>query len=198
MSDILFGVFTVVWLVSRHLFYPLTCWSVYSDSSRLIKPACYRGTVGGLQGPLPVPQGTSHLLEPFRDPTGMVCWSDNIMLGFLAYLLILQCMMFIWSFSIVQVAVRVLRGKGADDIRSDAEEGDVEEGDEEGVVEEGDLEYEEAQLPEEEVGVEAIDSNEWKRRNGAKMVATSSGVRLSGHRDCKELLNRIGCDKQID
>lgn len=189
MSDILFGVFTIVWLVSRHVFYPLTCWSVYSDLSRLIKPACYRGTVGSLHGPLPVPHGMSHLLEPFRDPTGMVCWSDNIMLGFLAYLLILQCMMFIWSFSIVQVAMRVLQGKGADDIRSDAEEGDVEE---------GDLEYEEAQSLEEEVGVEAIDFNGWKRRNGTKRVATSSGVRLSGHRDCKELLNRIGCEKQID
>jgi acyl-CoA-dependent ceramide synthase len=112
------------------------------------------------------------------------------MLGFLSYLLVLQVMMVIWSVFIMRVAVRVLNGNSAEDIRSD-EEGEEEE-------EEEEFEYEEAQPIEEEVGVEAIDLRGWKRRTGGKSAAGSSGISLSGHSDRKELLNRIGCEKQIE
>ena len=64
--------------------------------------------------------------------------------------------------------------------------------------EEADYEYEEAQPFEEEVGVEAIDLKNWERRTGVKRTATSSGVSLPGHSDRKELLGRIGCEKQVD
>jgi len=112
------------------------------------------------------------------------------MFGFLSYLLILQVMMFMWSVFIIRVAVRVLKGNSAEDIRSDEEEEEDEEQEE--------FEYEEAQPIEEEVGVEAIDLKGWKRRTGVKRAASSSGISLSGHSDRKELLNRIGCEKQID
>ncbi len=191
ICDIVFGVFIFSWLLTRHVFYLVTCWSIYSDLPRLITPACYRGTADNLQGPFPVPEnGWSHLLDPFRDPLGSVCWNNNIMLGFLSYLLILQVMMIMWSVFIIRVAMRVLKGNSAEDIRSD------EEGEEYG--EEEEFEYEEAQPLEEEVGVEAIDLKGWERRTGVKRAASSSGVSLSGHSDRKELLNRIGCEKQID
>ncbi|RDL33014.1 uncharacterized protein BP5553_08453 [Venustampulla echinocandica] len=141
-------------------------------------------------GPFPIPQGWSHLLDPFRHPTGTVCFNDNIMLGFLSYLLILQVMMLVWSVFIIRVAVRVLNGKGAEDIRSDNEE--EENGEEE------EFEYEEARPLEEEVGVEAIDLTAWERRTAVKMATSSSGASLPGHIDHKELLHRIGCKKQID
>lgn len=169
----------------------MTCWSVYSDLPRLVTPACYKGSADNLQGPLPVPSDWSHLLEPFRDPAGTVCWNDNIMFGFLSYLLILQVMMVIWSTFIVQVAVRVLQGNSAEDIRSDDEGGEGEE--------EEESEYEEVQPLEKEVGVEAIDLKGWERRHAVKRAASSSGVSLPGPSDRrKELLNRIGCEKQID
>lgn len=189
ICDIIFGVFIFSWLLTRHVFYLMTCWSIYSDVPRLITPACYRGTADNLQGPFPVPENDwSHLLDPFRDPAGTVCCDNNIMFSFLSYLLFLQVMMIMWFVVIIRVAMRVLKGDSAEDLRSDAEE------------EEEESKYEKAQPLEEEVGVEAIDLKGWERRNSAKRAATSSsGVSLSGHSsDRKELLNRIGCEKQID
>jgi acyl-CoA-dependent ceramide synthase len=112
------------------------------------------------------------------------------MFGFLSYLLFLQVMMIMWFVVIIRVAMRVLKGKSAEDLRSD------EEGEEDG--EEEEFEYEEAQPLEEEVGVEAIDLMGWERRTSVKRAASSSGITLPGHIDRKELLNRIGCEKKID
>lgn len=187
MSDALFGVFVVVWLLTRHVLYPLVCWSVYRDLPRLIGSACYRGSMDKLEGPLPGPPSKSYLSEPFRNPVGTVCFDGNITLGFLACLLILQAMMFIWSVSVIRVVLRVLRGGSADDIRSDGEEEDAEEKIEQ-----------EAYAIEEEVGVEELNLQEWKHRTGAKKAGNSSGVTLSRNNDRKELLKRIGCEKQVD
>lgn len=88
----------------------------------------------------------------------------------------------------MKLVIRVLRGGNADDPRSDDEAGEEEE----------EYEYEEAQALEEEVGVEAIDLKNWERRTGVKRPAATSGVSLPGHSDRKELLGRIGCEKQVD
>ncbi|TVY62264.1 Sphingosine N-acyltransferase-like protein FUM18 [Lachnellula suecica] len=187
ICDIVFGVFIVSWLLTRHVFYMMTCWSVYSDLPRTITPACYSGTADNLQGPFPAPQhGWSHLLSPFRQPAGTVCWNDNIMSGFLACLLFLQAIMILWSVFIIRVAMRVLSGGSAEDVRSDVED-----------------EEEEELLPfEEEVGVEDIDLKAWERRmsvkRGGVANSTTSGISIPGHSDAKDLLNRIGCEKQID
>lgn len=182
----MFGLFMVTWFVSRHVFYPLICWSVYSDIPRLISPACYRGTADDLQGPFPVPDGWSHLLEPFRDPSGIVCWSKNIDFGFLSYLVLLQVIMIMWFALIVRVAVRVLKGSNAEDVRSDSE------------MEEESVEHIELNPIEEEVGVEDINLKQWERRTNAMRSTASTGISLSSPSDRKELLNRIGCEKQID
>ncbi|KAF3481579.1 uncharacterized protein GIQ15_04338 [Arthroderma uncinatum] len=189
VCDILFGVFIAVWFVSRHVFYIMTCWSVYFDLPRVTKPACFRGSAEQLRGPLPASSTWSDLLEPFLNPVGTVCWGNNIMIGFLSFLLILQVMMMIWSVSIIRVAIRVLKGNGAEDIRSDDEE---DEGDEE------EEHKDEAQPREEEVGVETIGLKDWVRRAGIGGGASSTSVRLSGQGHRKELLNRIGCEKQVD
>ncbi|KAI1074221.1 TLC domain-containing protein [Whalleya microplaca] len=191
VCDMVFGVFIVTWLLTRHVFYLMTCWSIYFDMPRVMPTACWKGTADNLQGPYPMPDGWSHLLEPFRDPAGTVCMDDGIRVGFLSYLLLLQAIMSMWSFFIVQVAVRVLRGASAEDVRSDEEEEEVQE-------EDSKPKHEESQVLEEEVGVEAIDFEVWKRRTRVKVAAGSSGVSLPGHSDRKELLNRIGCEKQID
>jgi acyl-CoA-dependent ceramide synthase len=92
---------------------------------------------------------------------------------------------------IVRVIIKVLKGGDAEDVRSDDEGGEEEE-------EEDEFVYEEAQPLEEEVGVEELDLRNWERRSGVRKQASSSGVSLPGHSDRKELLGRIGCEKQVD
>ena len=87
---------------------------------------------------------------------------------------------------IVKVAIRVLKGNGAEDVRSDDEF-------------ENEVGHSKASIPiEEEVGAEGIDFKHWERRIGIKKGTGSTSINLPGHRDRKELLNRIGCDKQIE
>lgn len=74
-----------------------------------------------LQGPFPVPDGWAHLLVPFYDPAGTVCISYNIMVVFLSYLLFLQVIMAVWFVVIMRVAMRVVNGNSAEDLRSDDE-----------------------------------------------------------------------------
>ncbi|KAK7984633.1 hypothetical protein PG990_013399 [Apiospora arundinis] len=188
--DVLFGVFMVTWFFTRHVFFMMACWSVYSDLPKQIPIPCFSGTDDNLMGPFQAPEGWSHLLEPFRNPSGIVCFTDNIRWGFLGCLLFLQVITIAWFITIIQVAIRVLKGGAADDVRSD-DEGEEEE-------EEEEYEYEEAQPLEEEVGVEAIDLKNWERRTGVKRASSSSGVSLPGHSDRKELLGRIGCEKQVE
>ncbi|KAI2464997.1 longevity assurance proteins LAG1/LAC1 [Annulohypoxylon bovei var. microspora] len=190
ICDVIFGVFAVTWFVTRHVVYLIACWSLYFDMPRVMPTGCYRGTAGNLEGPFPVPDDWSHLLEPFRNPAGIVCMNDGTRLGFLSFLLLLQAVMIVWFAFIVQVIIRVLKGDSAEDVRSD-EDGEDEE-------EEGEVEYDEPRTLEEEVGVESINFDVWKRRAGVREVSRSSGLSLPGHSDRKELLNRVGCEKQID
>lgn len=116
----------------------------------------------------------------------MVCWNDTILTGFLVYLLALQVIMVMWFALIVRVAIRVIKGSGAEDVRSDSE------------MEEEVVEHARSEPIEQEVGVEGIDLKQWERRTGSKRATNSTGITLPGHSDRKELLNRIGCEKQID
>ncbi len=100
----------------------VTCWSVYRDLPRLTPDACYRGPADNLRGPLPVPDDWSRFLEPFADPTGIVCFGANIAYGFLAFLLALQVMMMVWFTFIAKIIVKILKGERAEDVRSDTED----------------------------------------------------------------------------
>jgi len=168
----------------------MTCWSVHKDVARLLPSQCYYGSADNLTGPSPVPDGWSYLLEPVRNPQGTVCFTDGIRWGFLSALLFLLGLTIVWFTMILKVVAKVLRGASADDIRSDGEEEDEQVSSE--------YVYEEVQPYEEEVGVEAIDLKGWERRTGVKRTTTATSVSLPGHSDRKELLNRIGCEKQIE
>lgn len=180
----------VSWLVLRHVCFMMVCWSIYAHTPEIMPTGCFKGSNSNLVGPLEVPSGYSYLLEPFLDSTGLVCYNHTIKWAFLTPLLFLQVLIVIWFAMIVRVAVKVIRGDGAEDNRSD-DEADEEEEEEEFI-------YEEASALEEEVGAEGLDWKSWERRHGVKIQANSSGVSLPGHSDRKELLGRIGCEKQVE
>ncbi|KAF5571585.1 fumonisin biosynthetic ceramide synthase [Fusarium phyllophilum] len=121
LCDVVFCIFFITWIISRHVLYLMTCWSVYSDVPRIIEPSCFMGSANDLNGPLPVPNDWWHLIEPWLYPKGRVCHSDNFRVSILAYLLVLQVLMMIWFGFICKVAIGVLRGRTADDVRSDVE-----------------------------------------------------------------------------
>lgn len=193
MCDVVFGIFMVTWVIARHILYLMVCHSVWKDIPANIDYGCYSGAQGNMTGPFPAPDTFQHLLEPFRDPEGVVCFNHNIKWMFLSGLLALQVITLVWFWMIVQVAVKVLRGGQADDTRSDDEDDNYEDIDQEV------LEVAEpvAVKPlEEEVGVEAISLKGRPSSAGSKRyrkgVSSASGVTLP---DRKELLGRIGCDK---
>ncbi|RWA04847.1 hypothetical protein EKO27_g10253 [Xylaria grammica] len=183
LCDVMFGMFMVSWFLARHVLYMAVCWSIWRDAMDVMPIGCFYGNKANLKGPLPIPDGWRHWVEPFRNPEGALCFSQPVVYGFLYTLLGLQAITIFWFFMIIRVAVRVLRGGSADDPRSDDE-----------VESEAEYEYEEAQPLEEEVGVESIDLKGWERRTGVKRAASSSAVSLPGHSDRKELLGRIGSD----
>jgi acyl-CoA-dependent ceramide synthase len=216
--DIAFGIFMLTWFIARHILFVIVTWSAYAHSPEMITAGCYSGRNGAIKGPFPAPDYVKHLLSPFRDPEGVVCWNSKILGAFIAMLTALQIITLIWFGMIMRVAWRVINGGTADDDRSGDEE-DLE------TVENGHMDK--ARPPflesldvdvsslaleplEEEVGVEQINLQAVKERgNGHKPSAgakryrrvgtgshsASSGATLPGHSDRKELLGRIGCDK---
>ncbi|KEY73135.1 hypothetical protein S7711_04884 [Stachybotrys chartarum IBT 7711] len=193
LCDIMFGLFMTVWIAARHVSYGLVCWSIYADTPVIMPTGCFKGRNGNLEGPLEPPSRFTYLLEPFYKFDGNVCYNETVKWTFLSVLLLLQGLTILWFTMIVRVAIKVIRGDGADDTRSDDEDDEEEEEEEE-----EQFVYEEAKPQEEEVGVESLDLKGWERRSGVKRQASSSGVSLPGHSDRKELLGRIGCEKQVD
>lgn len=96
---------------------------------------------------------------------------------------------------IIKVAIKVLQGGEADDIRSD------DEGDNEEVAHHHDEPEAELAPYEEEVGVEAINlrgrTSSASKNRYRKGASSATGVSIAGHSDRKELLGRIGCDKGV-
>ena len=196
----MFGVFLVSWFVARHVLYLVVCYSVWAHSA-VMPVGCFRGPKEATIGPIPAPtdRGPWYLFDPLWDSEGLVCYNETVKWSFLSMLLFLQLLTIMWFTLIVRVAIKVLRGGSAEDNRSEDEASPGE--DEEGEEEE-EFVYEEAQPLEEEVGVEEIDLKGWERRTGhvhvKGKVGTASGVSLPGHSDRKELLGRIGCEKQVE
>lgn len=195
ICDVMFGVFMLSWLIARHVLYLAVCWSVWAHTTVVMPIGCYNGVTGNMTGPMVSPPGDDlwYILEPLWDSTATFCYDDTVMWAFLSMLLFLQVLTLIWFAMIIRVAVKVLKGSSAEDVRSDdeADEGEEEE----------EYVYEEAQPLEEEVGVDEIDLKGWERRAGVKRPAPSvatTGVSLPGHSDRKELLGRIGCEKQVE
>jgi len=193
--DVAFGVFIVVWFVTRHVLYLMICWSVYIDFPGTMAYGCYSPSSGTKLSSDGGTELLTQLLQPFLNPDGPVCFNTSIYWGFLAMLMFLQGIALVWFAMIVRVAWRVLNGNSAEDSRSD-DEGEV-------AGEEEEEEPEVVRVPvvpqplEQVVGVEEL---HLPRRAGPrtryrKSGTHASGLSFAGHGDRKELLGRIGCDK---
>ena len=209
-----FALFVAVWVVTRQIFYPMVCYSIWKHAPIDMEPGCYfaDGSVvpandtsryDALGGNLV----WSNILKAYTDRDGPVCWNPTIRWSFLGLLLSLQAIIFFWFWMIMKVITHVITGNAAEDVRSD-DEGDDEEIEEEikhasSPINDIRSGYE-AEPLEEEVGVEALTFANRKATsvNGAvsvrrskKQVNRASGISIPGHGDHKELLGRIGCDK---
>ncbi|KAF2199724.1 longevity assurance proteins LAG1/LAC1 [Delitschia confertaspora ATCC 74209] len=214
--DIAFGVFMAVWVIARHVFYLMVCWSIYAHTPEAMTPGCHLASGQFIPATSSVEYEAlggnkvwSNILQVYLNRDGPVCWNPVIRWSFLGLLLTLQALTLLWFAMIVRVAWRVIQGAGADDVRSDDEEDEEEE-----IEAPGDILTKPAAvnsfngvklqpewtLVEEEVGVESLSfarrtspgvrRGSYKRREGR-----ASGISIPGHGDRKELLGRIGCDK---
>ncbi|OCL10728.1 longevity assurance proteins LAG1/LAC1 [Glonium stellatum] len=212
--DVAFGIFMATWLVTRHIFFPMVCWSIYADG---IPSACYHSDTGVVVTATSDPEsyvkdgGTAiwrNILQTYLDPEGLVCWNPTIRWSFIGLLLALQVLALIWFAMIVRVAWRVVNGNRADDVRSDDEGEEEEEFDTEEFVgpkvSNGAAKVNLGMAPvEEDVGVESLTFTRrtspgirtFKRSGGRGGSGRASGISIPGHGDRKELLGRIGCDK---
>lgn len=183
--SVAFGVFMAVWLVSRHLFYPLLCWSIYKNVPSEMAYGCYSGTTAEMISTDGYPDQFTYLFYPFLNIDGPICMNRTIKWIFLSLLLALQGLSIIWFTMIVRVAVGVLRTGNAEDTRSDDEDEEVESAAGKDV-------------PNSTPAVADGSSAEWRRANGSATPARARGrgrVRLGEQSDRKALLGRIGCDK---
>ncbi|KAL2863078.1 putative longevity-assurance protein (LAC1) [Aspergillus lucknowensis] len=174
--NIAFGVFMVVWLISRHIFYPMLCWSIFKDVPAAMQYGCYSGTTAEMISTNGYPDQVTYLFYPFLNIDGPICMNRTIKWLFLSPLLALQVLSLIWFSMVIRVAVGVLRTGNAEDTRSDDENEDEEE---------------EVRSPKDVPNGSAVpaevSTSEWRRSNGH--------VRPRGRSDRKALLGRIGCDK---
>ncbi|KAK4198958.1 putative sphingosine N-acyltransferase [Triangularia verruculosa] len=191
ICDVMFAVFMVTWFVARHIFFPMAIYSVWAHTL-IYMNGCFYGRE--LDGPHPPPANDTwlYIARPLWDTDAPVCFNHNFRNGFFGMLFFLQILTVMWFYLIIRVAIKVINGGGAEDTRSDDEADELEDEDE--------YVYEEAQPLEEEVGADEIDLRSWERRvaRGKRSATTATGVSLPSHSDRKELLGRIGCEKQVD
>ena len=189
----MFGVFMVSWFIARHVLYLITMWSIYAHMAEIIPLGCFHGSQDTLTGPTPLPErGSSHMLDPFWNPSGTICFGPRVQWGFLGALGFLQFLNLVWLVMIVQVALRVLAGRGADDVRSE-DEGEL---DSERKVA-GNERRDGASSRPKDIGV-ATGLKASPRVTSTKKTAHSASVGSPRRSDQKQLLGRLGCERQID
>jgi acyl-CoA-dependent ceramide synthase len=122
--DAAFVVFVAAWVITRHVFFLGICWSIHKHVNTA---TMVYGTYSLATGELLFRDSNddifSNIFQPFLDPPAKtVAFNANIRQLFLGLLLLLQFITIAWFAMIVRVIVRMVRGDGATDSRSDDEE----------------------------------------------------------------------------
>ncbi|CAK3882195.1 Sphingosine N-acyltransferase lag1 [Lecanosticta acicola] len=195
--DAMFGVFVITWISARHVGYLAVCWSIYEHINGV---NMRYGTFSLATGKLISTDGGNevfaNVFQPILRPDAKTVGLNAYMkYGFLGLLLSLQIITLVWLVMILRVVVRVLRGQGADDTRSDDEGGEEAEDEVPGPIP-AQADAEKPRFIEVETSSDEVT---WPTRNARhsssnmgrrKAKGISSGLNLGEH---KEILNRIGC-----
>jgi acyl-CoA-dependent ceramide synthase len=97
--DLMFGLFVIVWIALRHGLYNYIFYHTATKARDLMMSGkCIEGVIQKR------------------------CWTDNVITIFLSLLGGLQIITIIWMYLIAKVAVKVITGAPAEDVRSDDEE----------------------------------------------------------------------------
>ncbi|KAF9204213.1 sphingosine N-acyltransferase lag1 [Haplosporangium sp. Z 27] len=106
LADVGFVFFVFTWILSRHYYYGIIVWSVFTEIRTYAR-------VGW-------------------DPSQGMYLTENVVRGFEFLLLSLYILLLFWLFMIMRIVVKVLHGENSQDVRSDDEEEEaiVEENDE--------------------------------------------------------------------
>jgi len=95
ICDILFGIFMISWLITRHYFYGYIIYSTWTESQQY--------------------------LEFKWSPEEEYFFTKNIQSFFLILFSILQAIIIFWFYLIFNIALKVIHGNNAEDNRSDSE-----------------------------------------------------------------------------
>ncbi|KAK9496002.1 TLC domain-containing protein [Lipomyces doorenjongii] len=125
LCDIMFGVFILTWIISRHVLYVKLMWSAMFDSHKLIGYQCFFEPLDDVVsvGDAMSSSGSNKTRMWLGEEQ---CFTEIMQFSFVSLLWVLQGIMLMWFYMIIKVAVRVLSGSGADDSRSDDEDEDGE------------------------------------------------------------------------
>ncbi|KAK3629527.1 Sphingosine N-acyltransferase lag1 [Elasticomyces elasticus] len=197
--DAAFALFVITWFLWRHVAYCAICWSIYAHVNSVTMPYGLYSTETGAK--LSDDGGTNimdNLFQPVMHPGARtLSFNANIRWLFLGLLLALQCITIAWGVMIIRVVVRVLRGEGADDSRSEAEDNDEIEESERSPMQNGSA-HQKDKPRYIEVETTSEELRSYPKRGGGsagsgskrKSKGISSGLNLAHN---KEILNRIGC-----
>jgi acyl-CoA-dependent ceramide synthase len=121
--DAAFAVFVVAWIATRHIFFLAICWSIYKH---VHTGTMAYGTYSIVTGAMTSNEGGDeifmNIFQPFLSPASeTVAFNASIRWLFLGLLLVLQRITVAWFVMILRVIMRMLRGDGAADARSDDE-----------------------------------------------------------------------------
>lgn len=93
--DVMFSLFVLSWIVTRHYVFPKIIWAIYT------------------QVPLDIPWAWN--------PSEGLFVCTSFWVGFLVLLLFLEILLIVWLWLILRIMWGVIMGNGADDERSDSE-----------------------------------------------------------------------------
>ncbi|CAI7644072.1 unnamed protein product [Penicillium bialowiezense] len=187
-----FGLFMSTWFLTRHIIYPVVCWSVYHQLPLNLTYGCYTGSTSEFISAEP-PNSFAYMLGPYFSLDNPICFNPTLKWMFLGLLLIIEGLSVLWFSMIVRVAYGVVCGGNAEDSRSD-EEDEVE------------VDSHAAHVPvhlaaKDGVTVETVEGDnapglDRRRSNGTASVRARGRGRVPfDQSDRKALLGRIGCEK---
>ena len=164
--------------------------------------ACYTGEKQELERDTNKLSSKLRYSEPFFDQKGTICLDRTVKWVFLGLLFMLQVLSIVWFGMIIKVALKVVKGEGANDSRSsDEEEEEEDEIKQEAEILKETLDLKKAVVPNRlakfspsgKARASGSEATPLPRQTG--LFQTGAGrIRVPGSRDRKELIGRVGCN----